>query len=268
VSNAIPKSTSLALDDSGHTVRVDAQGRLCLTDLWRAAGAEENQRPSQWLRLPGTETLISQLGTETVGLSHSLVETSEGRSGGAWSHYLLALAYAEYLSPAFHLRVLRVYSQATAGQLPPPKPVAALPERVQAAAVMARAVGEVLQLSPQSVAASILDFGRREGGLELPGLAPQLPGVGRSYTATELAAELGTHPSVLGKLIKASGIQDDPTLATKVLLTVNDGTKQVSQFTYNEEGAKRIRAVWAAHLAKPKRRRAKKTPTNEASVTL
>jgi hypothetical protein len=101
--------------------------------------------------------------------------------------------------------MIRAFELAIDGrlQLPPPKPVTALPERVQAAAVMARAVGEVLQLSPQSVAASILDFGRREGGLELPGLAPQLPGVGRTYTATEL----GTHPSVLGKLIKASGIR-------------------------------------------------------------
>jgi hypothetical protein len=55
-------------------------------------------------------------------------------------------------------------------------------------------------------------------------------------------------------------------LATKVLLTVNEGTKQVPQFTYNEEGAERIRAVWAAHLAKPKRRRAKKAPTNGAAA--
>ncbi len=43
---------------NGLGVREDGEF-LCLTDMWRAAGSDENKRPGQWLRLPGTRNSLN-----------------------------------------------------------------------------------------------------------------------------------------------------------------------------------------------------------------
>ncbi len=73
---------------------------LCLTDMWRAAEASESKRPAEWLRHEATQEFSAYL--ETMGAAHSLTRTAEGRNGGTWAHWQLAMAYAKYLSPEFH----------------------------------------------------------------------------------------------------------------------------------------------------------------------
>ncbi len=93
---------------------------LNLTDMWRAAGCPEYRRPSDWLVLEETARFRAHAGahwTEPEELvsdnaildgifrldPDGFVATARGRHGGTWARWQLALAYARYLSPEFHL---------------------------------------------------------------------------------------------------------------------------------------------------------------------
>jgi KilA-N domain len=92
---------------------------LNLTDMWQAAGRPENRRPSDWLALEETQRFRAYAGehwTEAedpvanagpAGIctidTDGFVATTRGHQGGTWAHWQLALAYARYLSPQFHL---------------------------------------------------------------------------------------------------------------------------------------------------------------------
>ena len=93
---------------------------LNLTDMWRAAGRPENRRPADWLVLEETQRFRAYAGTHwteldepvapnagQAGIWHldtdGFVATVRGHQGGTWAHWQLALPYARYLSPAFHL---------------------------------------------------------------------------------------------------------------------------------------------------------------------
>jgi hypothetical protein len=96
-------------------------GMLNLTDMWKAAGRPENRRPSDWLPLEETQRFRIHAGTHVTeaddpvtanagqpGIwkidTDGLVAATRGNGGGTWAHWQLALPYARYLSPAFHLR--------------------------------------------------------------------------------------------------------------------------------------------------------------------
>lgn len=86
------------------SIRVDAEGRYCINDLHRAAGKEKRQGASYWLNNQQTKALIAELQT-TV----NPVVTLEGRNGGTYACKELVYAYAMWISPAFHLKVIRAY---------------------------------------------------------------------------------------------------------------------------------------------------------------
>jgi hypothetical protein len=93
---------------------------LNLTDMWRAAGCPEYRRPIHWLVLEETLRFRAHAGAHWTERDEpaspniiqddiirldpdGFVATARGRHGGTWAHWQLALAYARYLSPAFHL---------------------------------------------------------------------------------------------------------------------------------------------------------------------
>ena len=93
---------------------------LNLTDMWRAAGSSAYRRPAIWLDMEETKRFRayarwrwSDFGKPESDLivtdddikepeSDGLVVTKRGQRGETWAHWQLALAYARYLSPAFH----------------------------------------------------------------------------------------------------------------------------------------------------------------------
>ncbi|MBK1662816.1 KilA-N domain-containing protein, partial [Paracraurococcus ruber] len=110
---------------------------LNLTDMWRAAGSPEYRRPTSWLILEDTLrfraharahwTELDEPAGDNVVHDHifhldpdGLVATARGRNGGTWAHWQLALAYARYLSPAFHLWCNTVVRRAMEWRLGPP----------------------------------------------------------------------------------------------------------------------------------------------------
>lgn len=83
---------------------------LSLTDMWKAAGADPARRPAEWLRGEQAKRFIlfmaEDLGMGEVGKSHfGLVRGARGgEAGGAtFAHWQVAMAYAKYLSPEFHM---------------------------------------------------------------------------------------------------------------------------------------------------------------------
>lgn len=86
------------------SIRTDADGRYCLNDLHRAAGGEKRHGPSYWLANAQTRALIDEMATAGIP-----VVTSEGAAGGTYVAKELVYAYAMWISPAFHLKVIRAY---------------------------------------------------------------------------------------------------------------------------------------------------------------
>jgi hypothetical protein len=83
----------------------DRDGKLNLTDMWKASGADPSRQPAEWLRSKDSKRFADFLA-DTLNLGNSqdaLIETDRGgREPGTWAHWQLGLAYAKYLSPAFH----------------------------------------------------------------------------------------------------------------------------------------------------------------------
>jgi len=112
-----PSIPALTLtDNAGETihVRTDAAGRFCLNDLHKAAGGLPKHRPGLWLRADQTIDLIAELETAQIRAVCSI----EGRNGGTYVAKELVYAYAMWISPAFHLKVIRAYDDMVMGNRP------------------------------------------------------------------------------------------------------------------------------------------------------
>lgn len=106
-------------------IRRDVAGRYCLNDLHQASGGEGRHRPGRWLDTDKTRELIAVVEAEggtTAGIP--AVETAEGWGGGTYAVKELVYAYAMWISPTFHLHVIRAYDALVTGQ---PTPDANLP---------------------------------------------------------------------------------------------------------------------------------------------
>jgi hypothetical protein len=77
---------------------------VCLTDIWRAAGSPENNDPSKWLGQTQARELVAQyLRENPITLPEGNWTSRAGQYGGVWRPKEIALAYAQYLSPALYL---------------------------------------------------------------------------------------------------------------------------------------------------------------------
>lgn len=74
---------------------------LSLTDMWRAAGADESKRPAEWLRQPATVEFVECVTAANMGITH--IKSRRGSGGGTFGSWQVALAYAKYLDPQFHM---------------------------------------------------------------------------------------------------------------------------------------------------------------------
>ena len=134
-------------------IRRDAQGRFCLNDLHRAAGGAKKHQPANFLRLDTTVALVAEIGNSSDLRSKPIVQ-AEGRYGGTFVIRELVIAYAAWISPAFHLKVLQVFLAAAA----PARPALARPQpaymaeawfailRHQASCMVHRALARALQI--------------------------------------------------------------------------------------------------------------------------
>lgn len=110
-------------------IRQDDEGRYCLNDCHRASGMGDSKRPSKWLRNTQTQELIETLETAENSQSPNLgfgrkplffVNVVRGsNNAGIYVVKELVYAYAMWISPAFHMKVIRAYDDLVQGKYQP-----------------------------------------------------------------------------------------------------------------------------------------------------
>lgn len=116
-------------------IAIRARGEMLnLTDMWKAAESPSGRAPNDWRALPGTDRFIEHVAsTLDAGKSGNQViqvrRGGRGVGGATLGHWQIGLAYAKYLSPAFHVwcnTVVRAHMEGrlVAAQATPPAPSA------------------------------------------------------------------------------------------------------------------------------------------------
>ena len=99
------------------TIRQDGEGRFYLNDLHKAAGGDLKHQPSNFLRLDTTLDLIEEISNSSDVMNKPL-QSSPGRYGGTYVCKELVYAYAMWISPQFHLKVIRAIPDRDAVKTP------------------------------------------------------------------------------------------------------------------------------------------------------
>lgn len=96
------------------TIRQDAEGRYCLNDLHKASGGEEKNKPKFWLENKQTQELVQELteGGNPPSVNNQPISVIRGgKNQGTFVAKELVYAYAMWISPRFHLQVIRAYDE-------------------------------------------------------------------------------------------------------------------------------------------------------------
>ncbi|HGJ5858014.1 KilA-N domain-containing protein (plasmid) [Arsenophonus nasoniae] len=105
-------------------VRSNEHGTYNLNDLHKAAIAgglaKKWQVPSQFLQSDGIKEFVEEVTRvlkNTLEQNQILTVFNGGNEKGTWSHELIALRYAAWLSPAFEVKVYQTFRAAILGHL-------------------------------------------------------------------------------------------------------------------------------------------------------
>ncbi|MDP0125030.1 KilA-N domain-containing protein [Glaesserella parasuis] len=127
-----------------------------LNDLHLASGNDPKHRPTFFVKNQQTQDLISEIQKENIAVLP--IKTLRGTQGGTYACEELALAYAMWISPKFHLVVLRAFLAMHKGELQnstqivplEPKPDVVLPhekaEQIAKYLVRARAFAKEVEV--------------------------------------------------------------------------------------------------------------------------
>lgn len=93
---------------NGQIIKNNGKDMISLTDMWKAAGANVDKRPNDWINYdynqPFLRSLARMLNTvpngiiDNVGIAH-IIKTKRGKNGGTEAHWQVAIEYAQYLDP-------------------------------------------------------------------------------------------------------------------------------------------------------------------------
>ena len=146
----------------GINVRRDMAGRYCLNDLHRAAGGEERHSPNRFTRLSVASDLVSEL---TPDMAFAPVDVQKGGTApGTYVCKELVYAYAMWISPAFHVKVIRTFDVVAGAQQ-----ATLLADKVQSGVIILESMTKTLNLSNSSRLGGYQKLQKMAG---LPDLAP------------------------------------------------------------------------------------------------
>jgi len=189
--------SKITLYVSDTPIRTDADGRYCLNDLHRAAGGENKHRPSLWAENQQAKDLIAALEAE-AGIP-ALVSVKGGVQQGTYVAKELVYAYAMWISPAFHLKVIRAYDASVSS-----RPETVSPDINQAE--------HAFKLIPSVVrAARMLGLDRNAAAISANQAVAKLTGanvmrlLGHTHLEAENQSALFYTPTELGRQIGVSG---------------------------------------------------------------
>lgn len=114
---------------AGVEITTDTEGRFNLNALHKASGEGSTKRPSIWIDTKQAQDLINKLQiklSQNSGLGQEVIKSVKGGvTPGTFAHELLAVAYASWISPEFHLDVNQVFLDYRTGKLN--QPISMLP---------------------------------------------------------------------------------------------------------------------------------------------
>ncbi|EPW3766570.1 KilA-N domain-containing protein [Vibrio fluvialis] len=99
-------------------------GLYSLNDLHRASGGKQTHKPANFARLDTTKELIDEIN-RCSDLSIAISTNRGGKNQGTWVCKELVYSYAMWISPKFHLNVIRAFDNMSTNktpQLPSPIP--------------------------------------------------------------------------------------------------------------------------------------------------
>ncbi|EFF3830610.1 KilA-N domain-containing protein [Escherichia coli] len=216
----------------GIEVRRDAYGRYSLNDLHRAAGSLDKNKPAFWLRNEQTERLISEL---QICNSVNIEPVNVIRGGNSQGTYVckeLVYAYAMWISPSFHLKVIRTFDMVTSA---PEKLSGQAADKMQAGVILLDFMRRELNLSNSSVLGACQKLQEAVG---LPNLAPRY-----AIDAPADAPDGSSRPTLsLSALLKQYGIR----------LTANQAYHQMAKLgiveqreRYSRTAINNIKKFWS-----------------------
>ena len=107
----------------GVTISEDANGNICLDDIWRLAKAPVGKIPKFWKRGRAAQSLIIEVQKKVTNSNlksnhpmSPVIYAGRGRGKeGTFAHPILAAAYAGYLSPKLEIEVREIWLRYRAG---------------------------------------------------------------------------------------------------------------------------------------------------------
>ena len=156
-------------------IHTDAEGRYSLNDLHKAAGGAERHGPDRFLRLDQTQLLVDEISNSPDLENKNPLSSKTGRYGGSYGAKELVYAYAMWISPKFHLQVIRAYDALATGDIEKAQRIAAGTaqklSRTQASIglMLIRAAAQALNYAPSAVLGA---YQRLETMTGIPGLLP------------------------------------------------------------------------------------------------
>ena len=231
----------------GIEVRRDAYGRYSLNDLHRAAVASganaRTKEPGKFLSSQQITELVQELiDTQNLGvvsfnettqnLGSKPVSKIEGRNGGTYVCKELVYAYAMWISPSFHLKVIRTFDMVTSA---PEKLSGQAADKMQAGVILLDFMRRELNLSNSSVLGACQKLQEAVG---LPNLAPRY-----AIDAPADAHDGSSRPTLsLSALLKQYGIR----------LTANQAYHQMAKLgiveqreRYSRTSINNIKKFWS-----------------------
>lgn len=112
-----PNNKPLVIGD--FTIRQDEEGRFMLGDLHKASGGEKKHQPSNFLRTEQIKDLINEIdhsanlqssdNDHSSNMRSAVKVVNGGENRGTYVVKEIVYAYAMWISPKFHLMVIRAY---------------------------------------------------------------------------------------------------------------------------------------------------------------
>lgn len=84
-------------------------GLYSLNDLHKAAGGKDKHRPTYFLRNEQTQELVAELRCANPHIIPTKTVRGHGKQQGTYACRELVIAYAAWISAAFHLKVIQVF---------------------------------------------------------------------------------------------------------------------------------------------------------------
>lgn len=235
-------------------IAINKDGMYCLNHLHKAAMANgkatESQRPSAFLSSESASRFVEALDLE-AGFPASVITVKGGRSG-TYAVELVAMKYAGWIEPSYEVQVYKAVQALKRGDiemasaLADSKAAAVALEnlrRTRAIAQQVKNVKSVLELFPslgdvpkQAIAAKMMNQAAGEELIPLPRIE------GNFYTTTEIADELESTPTMIGRLANSHNIRTLEHGEWR-LSQATHSAKQVKQWYWNDAGREAVRHV-------------------------